>query len=273
MKTFLIILFILIALFTIYALYELYEHKNIEFIEKDVTNYSGMKLCIISDLHNNHVSEKTVKQIADRKPDVIIIAGDLINKSNYDFSHTVSFIYELSKISKIIYCYGNHELKAERFHPTQWENFKASIAGMCDIVDTHISLSDKVELYGLKLSGELYSNKRQSMKVPFSDEEKELFPDRLTPCRYNIVVCHTPAYIDYIKDKLSPDLIISAHLHGGHIRLPFVGGIIYTIHPKPSYCEGLYRDEQTTAYVSRGTGTHFIPIRFNNRCEITFLKI
>lgn len=273
MRTFYIVLAVLAVLLIAYIIIELVEHKHVSFTVENLTDYNGLKLCILCDLHNNHLPKSALKRIKDEKPDCIIIAGDLINQKNIDVSHTVSLVYELSKIATVYYCYGNHEQKNELYHPLQWENFKASIAGMVEFVEDHVSLSETCELYGLRLSGDLYKNDKQSGKVPLSDENMKEFPEKLVPCKYTVVVCHTPAYAGLLKDRLSPDLIISGHLHGGHIRLPFIGGILYTIHPKPKYTAGLYELDNTKLYVSRGTGTHFIPCRFLNRAEITFIRI
>lgn len=273
MKDLYLVFIILAALIILYVVIELVEHKHVSYVTKTLTDYNGLKLCILCDLHNNHLPKSAIKRIREEKPSCIIIAGDLINQKNIDVSHTVSLVYELSKIAQVYYCYGNHEQKNELYNPLQWENFKASVSSMVEFVEDHVSISETCELYGIRLSCDLYKNAKQSGKVPLTEENLKEFPEKLISSKYTVVVCHTPAYAGLLKDRLAPDLIISGHLHGGHIRLPFIGGILYTIHPKPKYTAGLYDLDSTKLYVSRGTGTHFIPCRFLNRAEITFIRI
>lgn len=273
MSTYEIVLIVIGVLFAIYVVIEIINHKCINYTSYDVSTRCKLKLCVISDLHNCRLPKSAIKRIAEEKPDYIILAGDIINQKNYDVSATVKMFFELSKIATIFYCYGNHERKNELYTPLEWENFKAAVSSLCEFVDDEVQLNDEARLYGINLSRELYDNKKQSGKVPLSETNLNEFPKALARGYYNIVVCHTPAYADYLIKELSPELIISGHLHGGHIRLPFIGGIIYTIIPRPKYREGLYKQDNTNVFVSRGAGTHFIPVRFNNHAEITFLKI
>ncbi|MBO7336698.1 MAG: metallophosphoesterase [Lachnospiraceae bacterium] len=273
--------FIIITVITIlsismclYVLYEIYEHKHIDFITKNVDLGAGLKLCVITDLHNNTLTGKTYARIAREKPDKILLCGDIVSHNATDLSNARYAIKRLCRIADVFYAYGNHELYYSRMMPTAFFKFTSSLPDNCVmLINGHVPLSDDVELYGLKLSQNFYRKGKLVPENEIPQEDLDAFP---VPDRYGkkaVVLAHTPEYIDLYKKKLYPDLVISGHLHGGIVRLPFIGGLLFTSFPRPKRDAGLYDVDGTALYVSRGTGSHFIPLRVFNRCEITFINI
>jgi len=69
-------------------------------------------------------------------------------------------------------------------------------------------------------------------------------------------------------------LIVSGHLHGGFIRLPFVGGLIS---PSgrffPKYDNGIYEKNDCVMAVSRGLGDHVPLLRVLNKPELMILHL
>ncbi|MDE7478526.1 MAG: hypothetical protein K2M91_11355, partial [Lachnospiraceae bacterium] len=58
-------------------------------------------------------------------------------------------------------------------------------------------------------------------------------------------------------------------VHGGIMRLPFLGGVIapsYKIFPK--YDGGVFQYGKSTMLLGRGMGSHTIPFRFFNPAEL-----
>ena len=90
---------------------------------------------------------------------------------------------------------------------------------------------------------------------------------------YQILLAHNPVYFQRYAEW-GADLTLSGHLHGGIIRLPLIGGVI-TPQAKlfPRYCAGKYEIEDKTLIVSRGLGTHTVPIRFNNPPELSVIHL
>jgi predicted MPP superfamily phosphohydrolase len=74
--------------------------------------------------------------------------------------------------------------------------------------------------------------------------------------------------------KWSPDLVLSGHLHGGMIRLPFLGGIIApSFEPFPKYDGGKFKYKKSTLIVSRGMGYHSTMFRMWNPAELVVVEI
>ena len=68
-------------------------------------------------------------------------------------------------------------------------------------------------------------------------------------------------------------LVLSGHLHGGQITLPYPGGKVLLAHPRALLREGLYRYGDTVLHVSPGLGTTFVPFRYFARPEVTELVL
>ena len=90
---------------------------------------------------------------------------------------------------------------------------------------------------------------------------------------FQILLAHNPEYFEEYVDW-GADLVFSGHIHGGIMRLPFLGGVIS---PKlvlfPKYDGGLFQRGDSTMILSRGLGMHTIPIRIFNPAELVVVHI
>lgn len=90
---------------------------------------------------------------------------------------------------------------------------------------------------------------------------------------YRIAMVHNPLYA---KEALrnGHDLVLCGHVHGGTIRLPYIGALM-TPQMKFFYreCAGWFRTEYGDFIVNRGLGTHSINIRINDLPEISVITI
>ena len=65
---------------------------------------------------------------------------------------------------------------------------------------------------------------------------------------------------------------MSGHLHGGIIRLPFLGGVISPqMQIFPRYDRGLYKLDGKKLIVNAGLGDHTIKMRINNPPEMVVI--
>jgi len=79
-----------------------------------------------------------------------------------------------------------------------------------------------------------------------------------------------------VIDRIPPgtfDLVLSGHLHGGQICVPWPGGRLRLAHIRWTYIRGLYRRPSGTLHLSAGLGTTFVPFRFLARPEATELNL
>ena len=69
------------------------------------------------------------------------------------------------------------------------------------------------------------------------------------------------------------DLILSGHTHGGQICLPGGIPILLEADVPRALGAGSWRHRRMVGYTSVGTGSSVVPVRFNNRPEITLHRL
>ena len=97
---------------------------------------------------------------------------------------------------------------------------------------------------------------------------------------FSILLSHRADLYPDIKDT-GVDLILSGHMHGGQIRLPWGNGVFSPTSSIPSgesllfpkYFGGYYSYKDTHMIVNRGLGNPMIIPRLFNRPEITVITL
>lgn len=235
------------------------------------------RIVFLSDLHDKvfgEHNEPLLEAIDDLRPDAVMFAGDMVTSSmelHYDYAPTIQFIGKLAEKYPVYYGMGNHEEKFRRqpdIFPGQYEDLSEKLAA-CGV---HIMENETVRIpeagitvYGLNLEHEYYRKLRTKHLPPrylqniFGDVNKE---------NYTILLAHNPEHFPEYA-AWEPDLIVSGHIHGGVIRLPLLGGVVSPqLKLFPKYDAGEFRSGSTTMLLSRGIGSHTIPIRIWNRAEV-----
>ena len=73
--------------------------------------------------------------------------------------------------------------------------------------------------------------------------------------------------------------MISGHVHGGIMRLPFIGGVIApTFRLFPKYSGGIYEKamedgQKSVMVLSNGLGSHTIPVRIFNPGQLVVIEL
>ena len=89
-----------------------------------------------------------------------------------------------------------------------------------------------------------------------------------------VLLSHNPDYVGKIfQDKKNQfQLALCGHTHGGQIKLPGMGALLYNVQDE-RFSEGLYQDENVAVYTSRGIGVVEIPHRINCPPETTVFTL
>jgi len=233
----------------------------------------AIKVCLISDLHNNRKNTVELMQcISEFAPDVVLLAGDFVNKHKDDNSNAISFLKELSLLQvPVFYSPGNHELFMSVNNPNAWQKYLSAFpSGIC-FLDNEAILFPKDEtvcISGLSLPLEFY--KKGSLCKAIDHLPQISIPEN----EFHIMMAHNPEYAD-LYTKYKADFILAGHLHGGLLRLPLVGGVVSPRLRLVKGCDaGLVKlQDESFLFVSRGIGSHTIPLRFFNRAELNFLVL
>jgi predicted MPP superfamily phosphohydrolase len=87
-----------------------------------------------------------------------------------------------------------------------------------------------------------------------------------------VIVTHSPALLDQLPRGASPfHVAIAGHTHGGQVRAP---GWAPVLPPGAGRFEaGWYETHVAPLYVSRGTGTSIVPVRFLCRPELPLFTL
>ena len=282
------IILIIVAVFIVYCLIEMIG----ELRDFRVTKYricsqklNGIKrekkIIFLSDLHNRmygEENERLLESIRNQHPDLILIGGDmLVRKDGNSYDKTVHFLAKLPGICPVYCANGNHEQKLKELpdkYEQSYEEYKKALTASGIHMLENASETVKLEEVPVKLSGleiplgayARFGKKELSLKE-ITDRIGEHGDD------YQILLAHHPGYM---KEYLAygADLILGGHYHGCVVQLPGIGGVIspnFTLFPK--YSGGIYQEGEQTAVVSRGLGTHSVPLRLWNWPELIVLEL
>lgn len=282
------IILIIVAVFIVYCLIEMIR----ELRDFRVTKYricsqklNGIKkekkIIFLSDLHNRmygEENERLLESIRNQHPDLILIGGDmLVRKDGNSYDKTVHFLAKLPGICPVYCANGNHEQKLKELpdkYEQSYEEYKKALTAsgvhMLENASETVKLDEvPVKLSGLEIPLGAYARfgKKELSLKEITDRIGEHGDD------YQILLAHHPGYM---KEYLAygADLILGGHYHGCVVQLPGIGGVIstnFTLFPK--YSGGIYPEGEQTAVVSRGLGTHSVPLRLWNWPEMIVLEL
>lgn len=230
--------------------------------------FDGFRIALITDLHgrsfgknNDALVEKTRQAV----PDLIALAGDIADETS-DLEELAALLPRLANIAPCYYVTGNHEWRME--NRKEWFRLLEQ-CGITRLENEFVTLSRGEDT--IVLAGVDDPNGPRDQKTP-----EELLGEihAQHPDAYTVVLCHRNDQLERMA-RLSADLVLSGHAHGGVVRLPFVGAIFGTHYEFfPDYTAGLYTLGRTSLVVSRGLGgSRRIPVRIGNRPEIPVITL
>ena len=255
-----IVLFILFFFINKYintGIIEVSEHRIIN--EKIPDNFNGIKIIQVSDIKygsniNNDDIKKLVKIINERKPDIILYTGNLIDDEyKLDSKEREKIINSLQKIDASLgkyAVYGDED--KEDFMTIMNQSGFTILNNSKDLI--YNEGNTPITLVGL----DIYS--KSNLNEAFKDINNSF---------YTIVIANSDYYVDDLI-KFKPNLVLVGGNSNGYIRLPGIGGLIRGEH---KYTNPYYEKDGIKIYVSSGIGTDNIGIRFNNLPSINFFRI
>ncbi len=235
---------------------------------------------MLSDLHNKSFgirNDRLIKAVIDCQPDSIITAGDMYtSKKGTGFDNALALLEALSNRFPVYIANGNHESKTQ-IKPDDFDNMygqfvdRLASLGLRPLVNERLALPEiNIDLCGLQIGQEYFGH--------FTKKEMtETYMDKLVgkanrDC-FQILIAHNPVYFKKYADW-GADLVLSGHIHGGIVRLPWLGGVISpTATFFPKYDGGRFQEGTSTMILGRGLSTHTLPIRMWNPGEIVLVTL
>lgn len=269
----------IVLLLIVLIIFIVYNNKAVKLTCYTITSdklpkeFSGYKIAQVSDLHNTEIgnnNKKLLELLADANPDIIAITGDLIYSRKPKPEIALQFAKNALKIAPCYYVAGNHEARL-----LEYDDFKNSLTELGVIVldDERIKLKQsqaEITLVGLK-DPSFETDYINGDSVGVIKPKLEKLADNKND--FTVLLSHRPELFE-VYTNYNIDLVLSGHVHGGQIRIPFVGGLYGPNQGFfPEYDSGLYSSNNTNMIVSRGIGKSIIPLRINNNPEVVLIEL
>ena len=223
----------------------------------------------ISDLHTRHFGKhqaQLIRLVAELRPELIVITGDLVSRHMTDFHETGKLLRRLHALAPVLYIPGNHELDLK---PMQWEDLRKTAAH----AGVRVLENETVEFRGIRFAGITLTRAHYRgagflhARGLLRCTEKEL-REALGACQPDtVLLAHDPLWFPAYAEW-GAKLTLSGHVHGGVIRIPGIGGLLS---PErrffPKYDKGCYRIGNSEMIVSAGLGK----LRLMNPPEVLVL--
>lgn len=232
--------------------------------------FDGCRIVVVSDFHGatfGENNEDLFQTIAEQEPEYIFCLGDLEDRyRGFTEGYAESVAVGLSAIAPTYYVTGNHE----------WA------IGSVPELKKHLS-ENGIEV----LSNQFLPLERNGDTVVLAGiDDPNGFADQKTPetVAAEVYAAHGDPFwmlMAHRNDRfagqyslLGADLVLSGHGHGGIIRLPFTDGLLSTDRTFfPSYTAGLYEENGSCLFVTRGLGNSGPSFRVFNRPEVAVLTL
>lgn len=269
------------GLFMLVMYYDCNRFVTVEYEIESLKITKGYTFVLLSDLHNKSFgeqNERLLAKIEELAPDGILVAGDMLTafEKKKKYQVAMDLMRKLGEKYPVYYGMGNHEHRIgieqgeyRQLYETYMENLHQS--GIEPLINERVDLpSVNINICGLQIDRCYY---RKFSRYPM---EENYLPDMLgapQKDRFQILIAHNPEYFEEYA-KWGADLTVSGHMHGGLVRLPFFGGVIS---PRltlfPHYDGGRFEKDGSVMILSRGLGTHTLPIRMFNPGELPVIHL
>ena len=243
--------------------------------DKIPKEFNKFKIVHLSDFHSygfKNYNIKLIEKINNENPNIIVMTGDMVNKYDRNFDKFLNLAEILSKKYEIYYILGNHEmrLREDDLSLIIKKLNKFGIKILSDEKITIIRKKDSLNIYGIDIPLSYYKIIKKSYNI---DEVINVVLNKCNKKEYNILLAHNPLYFEeYIKHNV--DLTLSGHVHGGMIRVPFIGALLSPERKFfPKYSSGMYEVNNKKLIVSRGLGHSKPGIRLFNMPEIVSITL
>ena len=236
-------------------------------ISKRAGSLEKLHIALLSDIHLSDLNDRRISKLIDKinglEPDLVLIAGDIIDSNrdkveSYDFIHME---YDFKKIKSKYGVYaslGNHDYDHRGDSAYRIDNFKQ--AGVNILRDCSVKIEDSFYLIGRedKSYEGISREKRKELGIIMKEMDKEL------PI---ILMDHQPINLEEPK-KQGVDLQVSGHTHKGQF-FPFnlITKKVFQI----DY--GHLKIGNFQIIVSSGARTWGPPVRIGSHSEIVDIMI
>ncbi len=236
--------------------------------------FEGFRFAHLTDLHTGFTElsylQRVVRRVADLKPDLVLVTGDLIHHRRAFIAPAVTLLRAafVSAGVPVVVSFGNHEFGFAR-RPNEPVDDELHLFAEQALTDAgcvvlrnraHPIVRGTARIWTVGLDDLWFGR--------FDPEMAFLNVPRDEP---RIALSHNPDTVPFLS-PYAPDLILSGHTHGGQIRLPFYGPPRLNVRDT-HHDWGLFDlDHGGKLYVSSGVG-YIQRVRFRCRPEAPIFRL
>ena len=280
-----LIVYLLLIILFCYGEQELFSTSFYPLKTKKLRLTKGpIRIVHLSDLHSKsfgHQNRRLIQKIKHLNPDFIVTTGDMITSTDESGEVFLNVVESLIDQYPIFYIEGTHEITArydELNRQTGWyEDYLKSLEALgvhlLNNEQRQVIINDEViNVCGFTVPLAHYYAVPQSIQKQANVKKVEHLHDVLPDLNldeFNLLLAHNP-FLASLYEAHGFDQVYCGHVHGGAIRLPFIGGVLSperTLFPK--YSAGVYQIGKMKMIVSRGLGR----LRLFNRPEIVVVDL
>lgn len=235
----------------------------------------GFKVVQLTDLHNYEFGARNcrlIKKVIKENPDIIFLTGDILDKNEKGKDMVIDIIEQLIKVSPIYVSLGNHEWEYMKCVENRGFIAEIEMAGAVVLDKKYIDIvvnGQEIRLGGVY--GEVLPPSDNK-----EDSEKQFLYGFQNTDRFKILLSHMPEGLLFWggMEYWNIDLVFSGHMHGGQIRIPFVGGLYDPwTGCFPTHTKGMLKCGNGTIILSAGLGSSKKMPRINNLPELVTCEI
>ena len=270
---------IFLALIVFFAIYIpariIYDYYSVDIthIAMEKKNLSddlnGFKIVFISDVQADRYTDgnrlqRYVDKANNEKPDLVLIAGDVITSSPDYIKTAAKYIGKIKSKFGTFSCIGDHDNWAYR------RDYVRSLREVSEALDKY-----NVEMFDNRLKYLEIDTTRIGVTFITNTYVSDVSENTLENLssgnngNFKIFLTHQPQ--DFLINsavKNNYDLFLAGHTHGGQITLLFPFIRLTPTLIETSYIKGEFTFNNTLAIICGGLGMSLAPVRYNSTPEI-----
>jgi len=229
------------------------------------------RIVLLADHHSSRygrAQERLLALIAKEKPDLILMAGDMVDDKRP--TEETERLFEGPFPCPVYYVAGNHERRRSDWAAVKEKAEESGLILLSDELRVATIAGQRLLIGGME---DPENRKKNPVHDPKAVLAEAFFPVRKDPaCR--ILLAHKPEHIsDYAQYGF--DLVVSGHAHGGQVRLPGLPNGLFAPGQGffPRLTGGVYPHGETIQVVSRGLLRAVFPPKLFNRPEVVVIDL
>ena len=229
---------------------------------------SAYSIVLLTDIHYDTIQPKellkeTALEISAIKPDIVILAGDIVDErtSKESMEEVFEVLGSIKSRYGIYYVFGNHDRQpytSDKAFTSQQLEDAIGAGGIRILRDERVEIAGELTLAGRDDAGWNNTSGRMSAEDLLSGTDPDTFV---------IVADHQPIEYEQCAQN-GADLELSGHTHAGQI---WPVGPLTELDGSLNY--GLYHKDGIDVIVSSGIAGWGYPIRTGKHCEYVLIHL